>query len=333
MKTCDLSLATVVLGALAVAYSACSAQGQDNSVPGGSSVSHAAGNTSGSSAGSNNASGGAPPFTGAAGSPFVPPGSGGRPTAAGGGFNTGVGGATTSFAGRPGTGTGGTATGSSGAPATDGCQIKMGIATEVLIDDLEDGDNVIRPIGNRTGYWYTFNDGTTTGMQTPAPSVLFKGTSPGSTTSPMFAATTSGSGFTGYGAGMGFDFNNTASKACPYDASAYKGITFWAKGNAGNMTGMTLKAMIKIPATTPVAQASGACPKTSMCEDHFALKPAPALTTAWTKYTITFAAPTTFAQEGFGTVATFDKSKIIAMQFQVAKSVKFDFSIDDLAFF
>jgi hypothetical protein len=329
MKAFDLSLGTVVLGALAVSYAACSAQGQDNSVPGENTVGHASGST-GSAGSPSNASGGAPPVTGTGGSPVVHP-SGGSPAAAGGGFNTGVGGAVTSLGGRPGVGSGGTASGGSGAPSTSGCQVKAGTATDLLIDDLEDGDNVIRPIGSRTGYWYTFNDGT--GTQVPDPNTLFHGTSPGSTLSPMFAATTSGPAFTSYGAGMGFDFNNTAMKACPYDASAYKGITFYAKANAANMTGMTLKAMIKIPATTPVAQASGACAATSKCEDHYALKPAPALTMTWTKYTITFASAATFGQNGFGTAATFDPSKIIAMQFQVDKNVKFDFSVDDITFF
>ena len=269
-------------------------------------------------------------MTGAAGS-VVHPSAGAPPAAAGGSFNTGVGGATTNFAGRP--GTAGAATGAAGAATSGGCQVKAGVAAEVLIDDLEDNDNVIQPIGNRTGYWYTFNDGTPGAVQVPDPATLFKPAAGGTTATPKYAATTSGPAFTSYGAGMGFDFNNTASKACPYDATAYSGITFYAKANTGNMTGMTLKVMLKIPATTPVAQASGACAAASKCEDHYALKPAPVLTTAWTKYTITFASKATFDQQGFGAAATFDKSKIIAMQFQVAQDVKFNFSIDDIAFF
>ena len=101
MKTCNLSLATVVLGALAVSYSACSAQGQDNSYPGGP-VSHA---------GNSNGSGGQPVSSG--GSPTIPSGTagsvthpaGGSASHAGGSFNTGVGGSTTS-GGRPGTAAG-----------------------------------------------------------------------------------------------------------------------------------------------------------------------------------------------------------------------------------
>ncbi|HEY0464268.1 MAG TPA: hypothetical protein VGC79_08670 [Polyangiaceae bacterium] len=327
MKTCNLSLATVVVGALAVSYSACSAQGQDNSYPGGP-VSHAGSSTG--SGGEPASAGGRPSTpTGSAGSPSQP-GAAGSGSHFGGSPNTGVGGATTSFGGRPGTGAAGTATGAGGTPTAGGCKAAVGIAAEKLIDDLEDGDGTISGAGSRVGYWYTYNDGT--GTQTPAPKAPFLGVAPGNTTgTPKLAAVTSGTVFTTYGAGMGFDFNNNG-KSCPYDASAYMGIKFWAKANAGNMAMMKLTAMVKIPATTPTTADGGTC--AAMCEDHYALTPAPTLTTTWTQYTITFANKATFAQGGFGTaVPTFDKSKILAMQFQVAKSVKFDFSVDDITFF
>jgi len=278
-------------------------------------------------------SAGAPPVTGGAGAPSHP--SAGAPaTGSAGAFNTGAGGATTSGgshgAGAPATGAAGAATGGAGAPAVGGCVAKAGTIADLLIDDLEDGDNVINPIGGRTGYWYTYNDGT--GTQVPLPTVLFKGTNPGSAASPLYAATTSGTVFTNYGAGMGFDFNNTAAKSCPYDASAYAGIKFWAKANAGNMAAMTLSVMVKIPGTTSIAT-GGTC--AAMCDDHYSLKPPPPLTETWTQYTITFAtaATTTFGQNSFGPVVPFDKSQILAMQFQVTKNVAFNFSIDDVTFF
>jgi len=325
MKTCNLSVATVVLGALAVSYSACMAQGQDDHIAlGGVTADPAAGN--GNSSAGQMSSAGTPPVTGSAGAGVHP--SAGAPAAAG-AFNTGVGGAFTSGGGGKGVGTAGAATGTAGAgTATGACRAAVGTLTEKLIDDLEDGDGTISAVGARVGYWYTYNDGT--GVQMPAPKSMFKGVAPGSTASPLFAAVTSGPAFTTYGAGMGFDFNNNG-KSCPYDASAYSGIKFWAKANTGNMTGMALTAMIKIPATTPTTSDGGTC--AAMCEDHYALKPAPVLTTTWTQYTITFATAATFGQNGFGTAATFDKSKILAMQFQVAKDVKFDFSVDDITFF
>jgi len=328
MKTCNLSLATVVVGALAVSYSACSAQGQDNTQP---RPSGNAGSFSGAGSPGTPGTGGGPsgagapgfPSAGSAGVPAHP--SAGAPASNGGGFNTGAGGATTS--GGAHNTAGAATTGGAGAPAVGGCKAAAGTIADLLIDDLEDGDNTIRPLGSRVGYWYTYNDGS--GVQVPAPTATFKGTAPGSTASPMFAATTSGPAFTIYGAGMGFDFNNTAMKSCPYDASAYTGIKFWAKANAGNMATMALKAMIKIPATTPSTSDGGAC--ATKCEDHFYLKPAPVLTTTWTQYSMPFAS---IAQDGFGTpVSAFDKAHILAMQFQVAMGVAFNFSIDDITFY
>ncbi len=331
MKTCNLSLATVVLGALAVSYSACSAQGQDNSVPWPSTAPTEQAGSLSNAAGSSGAVG-VPPAGGSGA-----PGRAGAPATFGGAPNTGVGGAFTSAgrggrAGGPGT-AGGPATGGAGAPAIGGaCKPAAGLVTDVLIDDLEDGDNVLTATGSRVGYWYTYNDGTLGAKQVPDPATLFTATAPGYTASPKFAAVTSGPAFATYGAGMGFDFNNNG-KSCPYDASAYKGIKFYAKANTGNMVGMTLTAMIKIPATTPTTADGGTC--AAMCEDHYALKPAPALTMAWQQFTITFAtmATTTFGQNGFGKVVPFDKSKILAMQFQVAKSVAFNFSVDNITFF
>jgi len=325
MKTCNLSLATVVVGALAISYSACSAQGLDNAYPGGP-VSHA---------GNSNSSGGQLASGGSA--TTVPNGAGGSTTHAAGGSashsggspNTGVAGATTS-GGRPGSASGGSATGGGGRPATSGgCTVTTGIATELLIDDLEDGDGLISGAGSRVGSWYTYNDSTPGAVQTPAPMSTFKGTAPGSTTSPKFAATTKGPKFTTWGAGMGFTFNNPGSKACPYNASAYKGIRFWAKTNS---TAVALKAMIKIPGTTPTTADSGTCvaSTTNKCEDHYYLKPSPMLTTAWKQYDLSFASA---AQDGFGAVVPFDKTNIIAMQFQIAMDVAFDISIDDVTFY
>src|SRR4051812_25807740 len=79
MKTCNLSLATVAVGALALSYSACSAEGQDNSYRGGP-VSHA-GNGDGS--GGQLASGG---------SATIPSGTGGSVTQPAGGSASHAGG-------------------------------------------------------------------------------------------------------------------------------------------------------------------------------------------------------------------------------------------------
>jgi hypothetical protein len=325
MKTCNLSVATVVLGALAVSYSACSAQGIDNTIPGGTNTPPSAGN--GQTAGSSNGSAGSGPITGSGGS-VTHPGTGGSAPAAGGSkFNTGVGGATTGGHGSVATGGSATASGGSG-PTVGGCKAAVGAASEVLIDDMEDGDHVIRPIGERLGYWFTYNDGTATQM--PSGAMFTQSTGVGATATSTKFAETSGPAFTSWGAGIGFDFNNSSSKSCAYDASAYTGIKFWAKGN------VAIRATVKIPGTTAKktnGSDAGTCvaTTTAMCDDHYGLTTA-TLTTTWKEFTLDFAAAT-FMQEGWGTKVAFDAKNIIAMQFQVAKALPFDFSIDDVTFY
>src|SRR4051812_41540405 len=184
MKTCNLSLATVVLGALAVSYSACSAQGQDNTYPGGPTF-HSGDSTS--SAGSAEVpppgSAGTPVHAGG-GTPAASGGATGFPSSGGalgrGGPTTGRGGTSAGRGGAQGA-VGGAATGSAGTPpvTTTGCPAAAGTITDLLIDDLEDGDDAIRPIGSRVGYWYTYNDGTLGAVQVPAPNATFKGVTPG----------------------------------------------------------------------------------------------------------------------------------------------------------
>jgi hypothetical protein len=314
MKTRELSLATFVLAAFGASIAACGAHGtSDAPAPGGDTV-----------------AGGA----GSAGAPVTLPGAGsagslsnvaGAPAAYAGA--TGVAGAGVSFGGAPAAG-GAPAVG--GAPATTGCVLAAGTIADLSIDDVEDGNNAIQALGSRKGFWYTYNDGS--GAQVPAPDptgkIPFTPTAGGH--SPLFSAHTNGPAFTIWGAGMGFDFNNTTGQSCPYDASAYTGIKFWAKGN------MPLKAMVKIPGTTTKVTAadSNTCVSTTMCEDHYFLQPKPTLTAAWTQYTITFADSTSFAQEGWGIkVPAFDKAHIIGVQFQVAMGTAFDFAIDDVTFF
>jgi len=316
MKTRNLSLATFVLGAVGVSIAACSAQ-SEGTPPRGN-----AGDSGGASAGAGVVVVVAP----SAGASAVPSDSGGATNATGGAPPANGGAPPTTVSGGSG-GAAPPATGSGGSAAKGSCIMAAGTIADLSIDDLEDGDNQIQILGHRSGFWYTYNDGT--GMQTPAPDpmglVPFKTTAGGH--SMMFSAHTSGTAFTTWGAGMGFDFNNTAAKSCVYNASVYSGIKFWAKGN------VAIKAMIKIPATTPSTSDSGTCTATGMCEDHYFLQPKPILSDAWTQYTIDFSSTTTFGQEGWGVKVPFDKTNIIAVQFQVGMGVAFDFSVDDITFY
>lgn len=103
-----------------------------------------------------------------------------------------------------------------------------------LIDDMEDGRQAIPKTEGRSGAWFSFND--KTGSQEPAMGIsLFNllPTDPPRTGS-NYNVRTSGSGFTEWGAGVGFDFATTD----PYDASRYFGIAFWARVAPGMSTNL-----------------------------------------------------------------------------------------------
>lgn len=247
----------------------------------------------------------------------TPASTGGDTTATrGDGGSTGSGGTIgggTTGGGNP--GTGGTAAGDAGGPALD------------VIDDMEGATGSILTKEGRVGAWYTYNDATAGATETPGvpflPSVI---TPPrGAST---YAARMQGAGFTTWGAGMGMNFNDPGDGAGgsakgTYDASAFAGITFWAKIGAGS-TG-AVRVNVSTKETDP---AGGTCSPAAKCSDHFGKSVN--LTSDWTEYVIKFA---DLAQLGWGQpVAKFNAAAVYACQFQVAKGTTFDVWIDDVAF-
>ncbi|WP_437775114.1 CIA30 family protein [Sorangium sp. So ce1097] len=195
-----------------------------------------------------------------------------------------------------------------------------------MIDDMEDNDNAINAAGGRVGYWYSFNDGTEGATQNPPPDLEGTGETPFTMTAlepargqSTYAARSWGSGFETWGAGFGFDLSSVEGEKTPYDASAYTGITLWAKGT----TSATV--LISDPSTDPVG---GSC--TDECDKW---SKSLALTEEWQQFTIPFA---DLKQGGWGTPATTDQidaTKLYSIQFQVGTDPEFDVYIDDLAFY
>lgn len=214
---------------------------------------------------------------------------------------------------------------------------------DTLIDDFEDGDGLIAPIGGRNGSWFTFNDGS--GVQTPppggpvVPAVL--------DTSATFLLHTTGSGFailgtplasgnTAFGAGVGATLliDPTAGQARPYDASRYSGIRFTFFTRSPPAFPVQVSFLVATSATTP-PEFGGTC--TTGCFDDFGF------------VGLVLPGDFTFSggfawdqlrQAGFGTPVTFDPSTIINLKWIVAfpnfgQSVSadsFDFRLDDVAF-
>lgn len=210
--------------------------------------------------------------------------------------------------------------GSTGTLASDGgssetameCIVTRGGDGITLIDDLEDGDILLPDRDGRSGWWYTATDRTPGEHFPPVPwapseADAFAGS---------FAAHFSGSGFLDWGATLGFTLN----EECPYDASAYSGITFQARGQG------TIRVRFTTVATVPTVLVPGDC--VEACWDDFATDID--LTESWEEYRISWS---DLAQAGWGEPAEFDPAELLAIVWQGGTAMStFDLWLDEIAF-
>ena len=184
------------------------------------------------------------------------------------------------------------------------------------IDDFEDGNGELETVDNRVGWWWVSDDGTA-GTISPAPGTATNPSSPGRAGS-NYAMHVSGFGFTGWGATLGVNLVMAISGSCPYDASAYQGVTFWAKG-----TGST---RLQLPTSaTEDASFGGTC--VTNCGDHYGA--AVVLGTDWQQYSFRWA---DLAQDGFGTPVSFDPKTLLQLNIGWPANTQFDLWLDDVAF-
>lgn len=285
------------------------------------------------SGGSSTGSGGAGMVSGSGGKPA--PGSGGSTPGSGGAGQAGGAGMSGTASGGAGMGPGGatgsggkgseTAGGAGGGPAMTatggaGGGAPLGVS---VIDDLDDGDGRIAMTAGRQGPWHSFND-TSSGNQKPPVNGTFAPEMGGVNGSP-YAAHTSGSGYQ-FG-GIGFDLNNATMTpggmdSQAYDASAYKGITFWAKGNGNLRVEFSQKGFV------PTAN-GGSC--TDSCWNVYGSRAAQGMLslTDWKQVTIPFAGLT---RDDGSTKPAFDPSQLMGIAFKHEGS-SFDFWIDDVEFY
>jgi len=244
-------------------------------------------------------------------------------TGSGGAAGAGVAGVSGSAgaAGKPGTGGTSGVAGATGTAGTTGiivCPPPLpGVDT---IDDMNDGDRFILPGRGRSGAWSTSGDATPGATMTPAPGGDFPMTETGDPCRKR-AAYVQGSGFALGGASFSVGLGS------PYNASAYRSLTFWAKVDPG--TTPRLRVSLPDKDTHPdggICQMTG--PGPTLCWDHYGLRVA--FTTDWAQYTVPFSSLT---QNGWGHVGTaFDPASIYEVVFEIPVNANFGIWIDDLAF-
>jgi len=184
---------------------------------------------------------------------------------------------------------------------------------------MEDGDDEICPDEGRIGDWYTFNDGT--GTQTPpASGEVAPARISGGRGASHFAMHTFGDGCTGWGDALAIHLNEASDGSiAPFDARAYTGITFWARG-----IGMTHFVVPELG--TAAVKDGGIC--TRGCADSYGA--AVDLTATWQQITIPFR---NLTQLGLGTWAPFLPSTILGIQFLIPCEHAFDLWVDDIALY
>ena len=192
-----------------------------------------------------------------------------------------------------------------------------------LISDGENNSNQIADIQNRGGYWYTFVDdaGSSVVPEAGKNGGTFQMTPGGASGSKLAAHMTGaiGGGGTIY-AGMGLNFVDPKGQ---YDASKFKGVSFWAKKGPGSTGNVRLK--VPDASTDPDGKL---CKE---CFNDFGLDLQ--LTDEWTQYTIPFTSMKMMKGWGSPRADGIDPSKIYGMQWQVNEpGAKFDIWIDEIAF-
>jgi hypothetical protein len=188
-----------------------------------------------------------------------------------------------------------------------------------LIDDMEDGNDRLAVVAARPP---------AAGTIVPegiAPAELIPGGRCGSS----YAMRVTGQGFTVWGAGLGLNFVYDASGAPPYDASAYEGITFWAR--VGDTSTNQVRLALGDVNSDPHG---GVCVEGGLieeaCWDTFGVNLSP-LGTSWTRFTIPFAG---LSQRGFGLHAdAVETSELYTLSFNLDAGAVFDLWIDDLRFY
>jgi hypothetical protein len=220
-------------------------------------------------------------------------------------------------------------TGSTSAGGVNCSALPLPMNGDDVVANFEEGTGAVLQVGGRGGGFYMFNDGT--GMQMPPTGMLppaAKTDRCGST----YALCMSGKGFMTWGAGMGTDFAPTTGgmgmgTKQTYDASAYKGLAFWAKSNTSTTS---VRIGFKDKNTAPeggqcdAMMSSGAM----ACNDDWGK--ALTFTDTWQPFTVMFSDLT---QAGWGKAFTaFDVKAVYSVQFQVSQGIDFDVCIDDVFF-
>lgn len=192
----------------------------------------------------------------------------------------------------------------------------------LLLDDFEDGDHKVFKDFHREGWWYTATDGSEGETVSPPPSGFVPSALPAEEASPEneMAAHLTAQGMKDWGVSWGTTLSFVKDGLrCPFNASAFDGISFRAKGPG------TIVLRVNTPRTIP-PELGGVC-KERCWDTHAKLF---RIKEGWNEYSVRWEQ---LQQGGWGTEARFDKARIQSINFTAdPKILPVDLWIDDLRF-
>ncbi|HWO08779.1 MAG TPA: hypothetical protein VNN80_04845 [Polyangiaceae bacterium] len=188
---------------------------------------------------------------------------------------------------------------------------QCGDFTRADIDDFEDGDTTTL---DGFGGWYTFNDGTKGAVQLPED--IADLVEPGGPADSDFAARTSGSGFTAWGAGLG------VSLGCPRSVAPFAGVQFSVREEGPRPFSVEL-----VTLDTLAKEFGGMCTGKG-CNAHFAF-PLAVAEERWYECSVRFE---DLAQPCWGEQVDLDLEEVLGLQFHYAGPEAFDMTVDDVRF-
>lgn len=199
-----------------------------------------------------------------------------------------------------------------------------GCPATAVVEDAEDNDHQILGHEGRGGYMYTFLDEAGSTVEPVAGRLggTFSQTEGGANGS-LYAARISGTLASGSLVFAGYGLNFVNPKA-PYDASAYEGISFFARRSENSPASIRLK--VPDANTDPEG---GVC---SECFNDFGADIE--LQTQWQRYTLSFKDLAQASGWGAPQPGAIDATKIYGLQFQVnSPGSTFEIWIDDVSFY
>jgi len=192
-----------------------------------------------------------------------------------------------------------------------------------LIADGENNSNQIADIQNRGGYWYTFSDeeGSTVVPESGKHGGTFQ-MSEGGANGTKYAAHMTGTVAKSNSAYVGIGLNFVDPQG-QYDASKYKGITFWAKKGPGSAAVTRLK----VPDVDTVPEGK-VC---TACYNDFGMDIT--LNDEWTQYTVPFTSMKQDKTWGSPHPNGIKPNTLYGIQFQFKEpGSNFDFWLDEIEF-